>query len=181
MNLPKMTTLRWIWVGFIVILAFHGLFAGVLVAIITLAYWQHKDRPKPRTRLSDTREIQLAFQQEMARILNEGLSDVTGVSIPIPTEPNGILDPLKLQTDLKDKTLQDLLIKPELVLAMKTLLFLFAQCSRLEATKQNLACFKPLFHPGHPVTPTVADAYKECVEKLTGCIEPTKPVYAEVK
>ena len=179
MNLPKMTTLRWLWVGFIVILAFHGLFAGVLVAIITLAYWQHKDRPKPRTRLSDTREIQLAFQQEMARIINESLN--ISKALTIPTEPSGIIDAQKLQQAMDDGTFRAALVKPELILAMKTLIFLLAQCSRLEATKQNLACFEPLFHPGHPITPTVADAYKECVEKLTGCIEPTKPVYAEVK
>jgi hypothetical protein len=98
---------------------------------------------QPKSRLSDTREIQLAYQQEMARIFQEALGP--DVQMPLPTTPLGIINGntfLKDVDRMTQKTLPDLGCKPEHIQVLRTLTFLLAQCSRLEATKQNLALFE---------------------------------------
>ena len=125
-------------------------------------------------RLSETQEIQLAFQQEMARILNEAgaNADVPLLLAQIPATVTGlgIIDGNGLREGLDDiernGTLQTLGFKPEHIRVFKSLAFLLGQCSRLEATAQNLAICEPLFHPGHPITPTVADAAEEVITAL---------------
>jgi hypothetical protein len=53
-----------------------------------------------------------------------------------------------------------------------SLVFLLEQCARLEATPQNLSITLPLFYPGKPTTPLVADAYDEVINALVSSIEP---------
>ena len=60
-------------------------------------------------------------------------------------------------------TLQTLGFQSEHIGVFKSLAFLLGQCSRVEATPQNLAICEPLFHPVHPITPTVADALEEVI------------------
>jgi hypothetical protein len=177
--MTKLTWKQWVWLAFVVVLLFAHILIGTLVAIATAFYWLlEQQRVKPPTpRLSNTREIQLAFQQEMQKVFGEA----AGTTIQPITAPAGIIDGAGLLKDMSEgTTLQDALVKPELVSVMKTLMFLLAQCSRLEATKQNVKIFEMLFHVGHPITPTVAAAFKEVVEKLTGSIT-SGPVFAEVK
>ena len=173
---------RWLWGCFVVIvLAFH-LLIGTILAIATAFYWLLEKKwsaQQPRQLLSDTREIQLAFQQEMMKIIQEGIG--TDVTIPIPRTPSGIIDGnafLKVVDQMSDRTLPDLGCKPEHVRVLRTLTYLLAQCSRLEATKVNLGLMQPLFHPSHPITPVVADAFEEVVKSVTDCIEPK---YAQVR
>ena len=128
-------------------------------------------------RLSDTEEIQLAFQREWAALINEaGAGDTPPTSpMPIPTTVTGIIDGRGLRNGIdgleKKGSLQG--FKPEHIRVLKTLAFLLGQCARLEATKQNLAIFEPMFHPAKPTTPTVADAMEEVVAAVVKNIEPT--------
>jgi hypothetical protein len=178
----KMTWLRWLWVAVVIVILLIHLLIGTLVAIATVFYWlidKHLKTKQPRSRLSDTREIQLAFQQEMMSLIREAVGD--DVTIPIPRTPSGIVNGaafLKAVDEMSERTLPDIGMKPEHIQVLRTLTYLLVQCSRVEATKQNLALFGPLFHPGKPTTPTVAEAFDEVVKEITGCIE---PVYAEVK
>jgi hypothetical protein len=178
----KMTPLRWLWAAVVIAILFVHLLVGTLVAISTVFYWlvdKHLKARQPRSRLSDTREIQLVFQQEMVSLIREAVGD--DITIPIPRSPSGIINGaefLKAVDEMSERSLPDLGFKPEQIQVLKTLTYLLAQCSRVEATKQNLALFEPLFHPGKPTTPTVAEAFDEVAKKITGCIE---PVYAEVK
>jgi hypothetical protein len=173
---------RLLWGCFVlIVLAFH-LLIGALLGIATAFYWLLENKlsaKQSRQRLSDTREIQLAFQQEMMKLMREAAGN--DVNIPIPRTPSGIIDGngfLKSVDQMSNKTLPDLGFKPEHIRVLRTLTYLLAQCSRLEATKQNLAIFEPLFHPVHPITSVVADAAEEVVKAVTDSIEPT---YAQVR
>ena len=85
----------------------------------------------------------------------------------IPTTVTGVLDGKGFAKDLDELeqrgTLQTLGFKPEHTRVLKALAFFLGQCSRLEATPQNLAICEHLFHPAHPITPTVADAAEEVI------------------
>jgi len=123
---------------------------------------------RPFVRLSETKEIQLAFQQEVARIFNEAGANATPpIPIQIPATVTDILDGNGLGKNIDEMerkgTLQTLGFNPEHIRIFKSLAFLLGQCSRLEGTPQNLAIFEPLFHPVHPITPTVADAAEEII------------------
>jgi hypothetical protein len=77
---------------------------------------------QPKSRLSDTREIQLAYQQEMARIFQEALGP--DVQMPLPTTPLGIINGntfLKDVDRMTQKTLPDLGCKPEHIQVLRTL------------------------------------------------------------
>jgi hypothetical protein len=128
-------------------------------------------------RLSQTKEIQLAFQQEMARILNEAGENAVPPTPPtaIPTIVDSTLDGAGFRRDLDELeqkgSLQTLGFKPEHIRVLKSLAFLLGQCSRLSATAQNLTITLPLFHPVHPITPTVADACEEVIAVFVKSIE----------
>jgi hypothetical protein len=134
---------------------------------------------RPFVRLSETKEIQLAFQQEMAIILNEAGENaappITMAQIPATVTGMGILDGNGLRQNIDEMeqkgTLETLGFKPEHIRIFKSLAFLLGQCSRLEATPQNLAICEPLFHPVHPITPTVADAAEEVITAFVQSIE----------
>lgn len=126
-------------------------------------------KPTRLVRLSETREIQLAFQQEMVRILNEAGAGAVPPIAPaeMPTTVTDIIDGQRLRESIDDMeqkgTLQTLGYKPEHIRVFKSLASLLAECSRLKATAQNLALSEPLFHPLHPITATVADAAEEVI------------------
>lgn len=136
-------------------------------------------KTRPFVRLSDTKEIQLAFQQEMAGLFNEAGAGATPPAPPmrIPTTVTDIIDGRVFRNKIdgmeQGGSLQTLGFKPEHIRVFKTMAFLLGQCARLEATKQNLAIFEPMFHPAKPTTPTVADAMEEVVAAVVGTIEPT--------
>jgi hypothetical protein len=127
--------------------------------------------PTPMTsvRLSATKEIQLAFQQEMVRILNDAGEGAEPPIPPseIPTTVTDSVDGVGLRKSIDEMeqkgTLQTLGFKPEHVRVFKSLAFMLGQCSRLGATPQNLALCERLFHPAHPITPTVAVAMEEVI------------------
>ena len=179
--MTKSTLFRVVWCVVVAAVFFWNVYIGVLLGLATVFYWLLDKRLTPKKklgRLSDTREIQLAFQTEMMLVLKESLGEM-GELVHIPRSPSGIIDGngwLKIDS-LWVKTLPDVGMNPSQVKAFKTLVYLLAQCSRVEATKQNLKTFEPLFHPQHPITPQVADAYEEVVKSLTDAIEPQ---YAEV-
>lgn len=143
--------------------------------------WQ-ESLPKPTplrrqfARLSETKEIQLAFQQEMARILNEAGANAVPPIPPtqIPVAVTDIIDGDGLSKRIDEMeqkgTLQTLGYKPEHIRIFKSLAFLLGQCSRLKATPQNLAICEHLFHPGHPITPTVAEAAEEVIAAVVKSI-----------
>jgi hypothetical protein len=135
--------------------------------------------PARFVRLSDSKEIQLAFQQEMTALYNEAGAGATPPMPPmrIPTTVTDIIDGRGFRNGIDDLeqrgSLQTLGFKPEHIRVLKTLAFLLGQCARLEATKQNIAIFEPLFHPAKPTTPTVADAMEEVIATVVKNIEPT--------
>jgi hypothetical protein len=120
-------------------------------------------------RLSETKEIQLAFQQEMMRIFNEAAANATPPTplMPIPTTVTDIIDGKALREKIDEMerkgTLNTLGFKPEHIKIFKSLAFFLGQCSGLEATPQNLAICETLFRPVHPMTPTTADALEETI------------------
>src|SRR5580700_1484595 len=120
-------------------------------------------------RLSQAREIQLAFHQEMVRIFNEAgkNADPPIGDMALPTTTDAVLDGAGFRRDLDDLekkgTLETLGFKQEHIRVLKSLAFLLGQCSRLEATPQNLAICQPFFRPVHPITPIVADACEEVI------------------
>ena len=132
---------------------------------------------QPAPRLSETKEIQLAFQREMALLFNEAgaTANPPTPSMPIPTKMTDIVDGTELGIRLKriaGRHWESLDFKPEHVRVLMSLVFLLEQCARLEATPQNLSITLPLFHPGKPTTPLVADAYDEVINALVSSIEP---------
>jgi hypothetical protein len=133
---------------------------------------------QPFVRLSEAKEIQLAFQQEMVALYNEA-GATTEPPVPpkqVPTIVTDIIDGkgfAKAVDELEQKgSLQTLGFKPEQIRVLKCLAELLVQCSRVEATAQNFAVFKHLFHPTKPTTPTVADAMEEMVAAIGTSIEP---------
>ena len=173
-----MTTKKWLWVAVVAILVYAHLLVGTIVAIATAFYWlveKHQKSQQPWQRLSDTKEIQLAFQQGMQTVFAEA----AGAPIKLRTTPAGIVNAANLMKELNDELLKDALRKPELVKVMKTLIFLLAQCSRLEATKQNVKIFELLFRFGRPITPTIADAFETVIHNVAA--EAIEPKYAQVK
>lgn len=143
--------------------------------------WQ-KGLPKPTpmrrpfAQLSEAKEIQLACQQEMARILNEAGANaappIPAIQIPVTVTDVIDRDVLGKRIDEMERkgTLQTLGYKPEHIRIFKSLAFLLGQCSRLKATPQNLAICEHLFHPAHPITPTVADAFDQVITDLSKSI-----------
>jgi hypothetical protein len=120
-------------------------------------------------RLSQTKEIQLAFQQEVARIYNEvGAGD--GAPIEIPTTVADIIDGQGFRKSLdgmeQKGTLETAGFRPEHIRILKSLAFFLGHCSLLSATPQNLAVCEPLFHPAHPITPEAADAFDEIIAAI---------------
>jgi hypothetical protein len=141
--------------------------------------WQ-KSLPKPTpltfVRLSETKEIQLAFQQEMVRIFNEATANTAvPTEMQIPATITDIIDGKALRENMDEMerkgTLHTLGFKPEHIKVFKSSAFLLGQCTRLEATPQNLAIFQPLFHPVHPITPAVADALEEVITAFVTSIK----------
>ena len=125
-------------------------------------------------RLSETKEIQLAFQQEVARIYNEaGAGD--GTPMEIPTTVTDIIDGQGLRKSVDEMeqkgTLETAGFRPEQIRVLKSLASFLGQCSRLSATPQNLAVCEPLFHPAHPITPETADALDEIIAAVVDNIE----------
>ena len=181
-----MKPLRVLWCVFVLVLLCFHLLIGALVAIATAFYWLFEQRlqsnPQSKSILSETREIQTAFQRGMAELVEEmavkdGLS--TGIN-PATIQPNGIIDGAKLldSFDSNPSMLSEMGLSAEQIRVLKTMTFLLSQCARLEATKQNVEIFKPLFNPAKPTTPLVADAYEDVVRVVTRSIEPT---WAKVK
>lgn len=119
--------------------------------------------------LSQAKEIQLAFQQETVRILNDAGANAApptpAVQIPVTVKEIIDGDELGKRIDEMERkgTLQTLGYKPEHIRVFKSLALLLGRCSHLKATPQNLAICERLFHPGHPITPTVADAFEEVI------------------
>lgn len=152
-----------------------------MVDVFKIVFGRRKvvaDMDPPAQRLSETNEIQLAFQQEMARIFNEAGAGTTPPIPPIqiPMKVEGRIDGQRFAKSIDEMeakgTLQTLGFKPEHVRVFKSLAYLLDQCSRLSATEQNLKICEPLFHPTHPITPTVADAGEEVIASVVACIEP---------
>ncbi len=134
-------------------------------------------RCQPALRLSETKEIQLAFQREMVLLFNEAGATANSPtpSMPIPTKFTGMIDGREFGIRLKrfpERHWECFGFKPEHVRVLMSLVFLLEQCARLEATPQNLSITLPLFHPGKPTTPLVADAYDEVINALVSSIEP---------
>ncbi len=121
-------------------------------------------------RLSDAKEIQAVFRREVNALFGE-----IGMESLFTEKDSGIIDAKKfwgIFDSAPGHTLQSVGFKPEHTRILKTLVFLLEQCARVEATKQNLRIFEPLFHPVKPTTPAVAAAFEEVVMVIEQSIEP---------
>jgi hypothetical protein len=122
------------------------------------------------SRLSDAKEIQAAFRREVDALFGE-----IGMESLFTDKDTSIIDTKKfwgIFDSVPGHTLQSVGFKPEHTRILKTLAFLLEQCARVEATKQNLKIFEPLFHPAKPTTPVVAEAYEEVVMVVEQSIGP---------
>lgn len=133
-------------------------------------------------RLSETEEIQLAFQQEMALLFNEAgaTANPSTPTMPIPTKVTDIIDGKEFGIRLKqfpERHWEALGFKPEHVRVLMTLVFLLERCAHVEANPFNLRVAVPRFHPGKPTTPRVADAFDEVVNSLARSIEPDNELH----
>jgi hypothetical protein len=132
---------------------------------------------QPAQNLSETKEIQLAFQREMVLLLNEAgdTANPPTPSMPIPTKVANMIDGREFGIRLKrvlEGRWESSGLKPEHVRVLMSLVFLLEQCARLKATPQNLSITLPFFHPGKPTTPAVADAYDEAINAFASSIKP---------
>ena len=132
---------------------------------------------QPAPHLSETEDIQLAFQREMVLLFNEAgaTANPPTPSMPIRTKMTDIVDGREFGNRIRrfsERHWESLGFKPEHVRVLMSLVFLLEQCARLEATPQNLSITVPLFHPAKPTTPLVADAYDEVINALASSIEP---------
>jgi len=124
------------------------------------------------SRLSDAKEIQVAFRREVDALFGE-----IGVESLFTAKDTSIIDAQtfwRIFDSVPGHTLQSVGFKPEHIRILKTLTLLLEQCARVEATKQNLRIFEPLFRPVKPTTPVVAEAFEEVVMVVEQSIEPKK-------
>lgn len=128
---------------------------------------------KERCRLSETKEVQILYQEEMARILNTAICSGVG---SIHSSGEHFLDGEKVLSRVFSEegveNLRGVGLRPEDIKVFKSLTYLLAQCKRLDSRKENLDYVRILFRPQHPITPMTADAYQEVVNSFCECITP---------